>query len=199
MADFPDTRPSLLLQVQKGGNAVAWEEFAQLYRPIIYRMARARGMQEADAQDLAQQVLVSVHGAIGRWEQRDANVRFRNWLSKIARNEILKTLTRMRPDKGEGGSSIIQQLNSQTAEDFGLTQLLEEEYRRELYLQAAAVVQAEVNDQSWQVFQWTTLQNISIEEAAARLHKSVGSVYAMRSRIMRRLRDAVRAIEELEQ
>ncbi len=62
MDRFPDTRSSLLLRVKnKASDEHAWQEFAELYQPVIIRMAKAKGMQEADAQDLAQQVLVSVH------------------------------------------------------------------------------------------------------------------------------------------
>ena len=57
MSRFPETRDSLLVQVKDPENREAWEEFAQIYRPVIYRTAVARGFQDADAHDLAQQVL----------------------------------------------------------------------------------------------------------------------------------------------
>ena len=66
-SEFPDTRASLLLQLQAGVDQDGWQEFVAIYRPIIYRLARKRGLQDADAQDLAQQVLVSIAGAIERW------------------------------------------------------------------------------------------------------------------------------------
>lgn len=200
MNSFPDTRQSLLLRVKGADNATAWGEFAQIYRPIIFRIAVARGLQEADAQDLAQQVLMSVYAAIDRWEPHGPDSRFRNWLSKITRNAILKTFSRTPLDAAAGGSQHSLQLNAcSSPESQQLEWLLEEEYRRELYLRAAERVKQEVNSKSWQVFLWTTLQDVSIEEAAEKLNQSVGSIYAMRSRVMRRLRDTVRELRELEQ
>lgn len=200
MDRFPDTRSSLLLRVKnKASDEQAWQEFAELYRPVIIRMAKAKGMQEADAQDLAQQVLVSVHQAILRWEPRSAETRFRNWLSKITRNAILKALTRSPQDAAVGGSEVREQLAELASPDPKLAQLLEEEVQREIYHRAAEIVQQEVNQRSWQAFQWTTLDEMPIEEAAERLKQTVGSVYAMRSRVMRRLRDVVQSLREIEQ
>ena len=60
VTEIPETRDSLLVQVRSPANREAWEEFAQIYQPVIYRLARLRGMQDADAQDLSQQVVVAV-------------------------------------------------------------------------------------------------------------------------------------------
>lgn len=57
--DFPDTRDSLLVQVRDPANRDAWERFVQIYHPVIVRTALARGLQHADAHDLAQQVLMA--------------------------------------------------------------------------------------------------------------------------------------------
>jgi RNA polymerase sigma-70 factor (ECF subfamily) len=64
----PETRPSLILRVRDPNDADAWNQFATLYRPVILRLARRKGIQAADAEDLAQQVLLSVAGAIERWQ-----------------------------------------------------------------------------------------------------------------------------------
>ena len=64
----PETRPSLILRVRDANDADAWNQFATLYRPVILRLARRKGIQAADAEDLAQQVLLSIAGAIERWQ-----------------------------------------------------------------------------------------------------------------------------------
>ena len=86
-SEFPDTRASLLLKMQVGVDNVAWQEFVSTYRPIIYRLARKRGLQDADAQDLAQQVLISIAGSIERWKKNNESVRFRHWL-RIDRDDV---------------------------------------------------------------------------------------------------------------
>lgn len=64
----PETRPSLILRVRDPNDADAWNQFATLYRPVILRLARRKGIQAADAEELAQQVLLSVEEAIERWQ-----------------------------------------------------------------------------------------------------------------------------------
>ena len=80
MPDSPETRASLLVRLKDSADDAAWAEFTEIYRPLICRLARARGFQHADAEDLAQQVLTSVARAIGRWQAEPARARFRTWL-----------------------------------------------------------------------------------------------------------------------
>ena len=199
VAEFPETRDSLIVQVKDPSNRMAWEEFAQVYRPIIYRIARTRGMQEADAQDLAQQVLMAVASAIGRWERSDEGTRFRNWLSRITRNAIVKALTRRPKDRAVGGMLSLDLFEEASVVDPETTELIALEYRRELYLRASAIIRRDVNPETWQAFEMTVLHSVSIEDTAAKLNKSKGSVYAARSRIMLRLREAIHDLEESSQ
>jgi RNA polymerase sigma-70 factor (ECF subfamily) len=67
MSPTPETRESLLLRVRDPEDQVAWHEFVEICRPVILRLARQKGMQEADADDVAQQVLIAVGKAV---EQR---------------------------------------------------------------------------------------------------------------------------------
>ena len=104
VTEFPETRESLLAQVRSPANREAWDDFALIYRPVIYRLARRRGLQDADAQDLAQRVLMAVASAIGSWEKSNESVRFRHWLRRVARNAIVNALSRRPHDRAAGGT-----------------------------------------------------------------------------------------------
>ena len=195
MTQFPDTRATLLANIQSPENHEAWEEFVVIYRPVIYRMARRRGMQDADAQDVAQNILVRIAGAIANYEQKDGT-RFRHWLRRVARNAILSAITRSPQDAAAGGTAAADLLDEQTNSDPGLDADLEKEHRRELYLRAAASVRTDVNAETWQAFEMTVVQGQACEDVAKRLGKSVGTVYAARSRIIKRLRDRIQRMEE---
>lgn len=199
MSEYPETRDSLLVQVQDPANRDAWDRFAQIYRPVIVRIARARGLQHADAQDLSQQVLIAVASAIGDWEKRDESTRFRHWLSRVTKNAILNALTRRPRDQAVGGSSVEELLREAVDRDGATTELIETELRRELYLQAANRVKVEFRPDSWQAFELSVAGDLTTEQIAAELGKSVGAIYTARSRIMFRLREVISELGEQDQ
>lgn len=80
MSDFPETNHSLIVRVQDLGDGASWTEFLGLYQPVVYRMARRRQLQEADAHDVVQQVFLSISRSIERWEPGVGQPPFRAWL-----------------------------------------------------------------------------------------------------------------------
>jgi RNA polymerase sigma factor (sigma-70 family) len=122
---------------------------------------------------------------------------FRGWLLRIARNAILNALTRRRPDAARGGTSVVERLRDCPAERDEWETLVEDEHRRILFRWAAGEVKHEFHSDTWQAFWLTAIDGLTVESAAEALGKSVGSVYAARSRIARRLKEVIRELEEL--
>jgi RNA polymerase sigma-70 factor (ECF subfamily) len=199
MTELPDTRESLLLRVSDPSNAEAWREFAAIYRPAVYRMARRRGLQDADAEDLSQRVLVAISQKIAEWRPTSPQGAFRAWVSVIARNLALNALTRTRVDSGKGGTSVIERLARQPAREEGGREQsdneFDDEYRRALFRRASEQIRGEFQEATWQAFWLTAVEGLPIAEAARRLGKSEGVIYAGRSRVMRRLKQKVREFE----
>lgn len=190
--DFPDTQASLLVDLSDPANERAWSVFSQLYRPVIYRMAKRRGLQEADAQDLAQRVLISVASSISGWKPERQHGRFRNWLSRVTRNAIIDTFRSMKPDVAIGGSAIAKILNQSPAAH---ETEIEYEYERSVFREAARLVRTEFKEPTWLAFWETTVENRPIAIVAESLGQSAGSIYTARSRVMKRLREVVEEIK----
>jgi len=198
MANMPDTRDSLIVQVQNPANREAWEQFTAIYRPVIYRLARTRGMQDADADDLAQQVLLAVGRAIPDWQSNKQQSRFRHWLHRITKNAILNALTRTPKDPAVGGSGFMNLIHGVSKPD-NIELQLELEYRRQVYRQAAEIVRNAVQEQTWRVFMMTIIEGQSTESVARQMSTTIGNVHAIRSRVMRRLQIAVKDIQEADE
>lgn len=192
MPEFPTTRIGLLMQVRDPANHTAWEEFANLYRPVIYRFARQRGLQEADAEDLAQNVLAAVADQISEWEPSDHRARFRTWLSRVAMNQTITMFRRRKTDAARGGTTAVVVLQNHQDEATGL----ELNYRREVFRAVARRVRSEFEEATWQAFWLTAVDGVSIKDTATSLGRSVGSVYTARSRVIRRLQELVRKLDE---
>ena len=183
---LPDTRDSILVRLGNTNDAEAWEQFSQVYRPVILRIALSKGLQEANAEDLAQTVLVSVSRSIDRWNP-EGPARFRTWLKRVADNAILNELSRRKPDRA-GGSTTMWQLLQNAEHSAGPdSELLQLEYRREIFQWAARRVRQEFSETTWQAFWLTAVESLSAEDVGARLGRNRGSIYAARSRVMRRL------------
>jgi RNA polymerase sigma-70 factor (ECF subfamily) len=190
VSDYPETRASLILRLRNDADQAAWREFVEIYRPIVYRLARRRGLQDADAEDLAQQVLASVAAAVHRWDPDRDRAKFRTWLDRIARNRIINALTRRAPDRAAGGDSAERRLAGQTATEPD-SALLRDEWRREVLQWAARAVRGEFEPDTWLAFWRTAVEARPPAAVADELGKTVGTVYAARGRIMRRLREKV--------
>lgn len=194
MSQVSETHDSLLLRLVDAADHEAWCQFTAIYRPLIYRVARRRGLQDADAQDLAQQVLLSVAGAIGRWQAKPKRAKFRTWLHTVARNAVIDHLRAGRLDVAQGGSTA--QLRLQEEADGRVNDAeLEREYQRELFRWAAREVRGEFAETTWLAFWRTAVEGLSIPAVADELGKTTGAVYIARSRVMQRLRDKVTEYE----
>ncbi len=161
MSLFPDTNETLIARVKDLGDERSWAEFVGLYRPAILRMALRRGMQEADAQDVIQQVLVAVAGSIETWSATSGGPPFRAWLATIARNAITNALTRKPLDEALGGTSAIQNLQAlptQFSPDATRSEL-QRETRHQLVLWAAELIRHEFSHEVWQSFWLTAIEN----------------------------------------
>lgn len=195
MNSSPETRPSLLVRLRNQSDHEAWYEFTEIYRPVVWRLACRRGLQPADAEDLAQQVLAAVARTIDRWEIDPRRARFRTWLTRVAGNAILNALTRGVPDRGSGDTGMHDLLAQQPAADAEASQLLRIEQRREVFRWAARQIRPEFQPVTWDAFWFTAVEGSDVAETAKRLHLTPGSIYAARSRVMRRLREKVKEWE----
>jgi len=196
VSEIPDTRHSLLVRLRDRGDQRAWAELLEIYEPVIYRLARRKGLQHADAEELTQEAFVAVAAAIEHWDPDPRRGSFRGWLFRIARNMTVNFMTRTRPENlGTGGTGFRHLLEQQPAPSAEDATLFGREYRREAFRWAAGEVREEFQESTWKAFWWTAVEGREIRQTADALQTSVGAVYAARSRIMARLKQKLKQLE----
>ena len=196
MNEIPDTRHSLLARLRDRRDQRAWAQFVEIYEPLLYRLARGKGLQHADAEDLAQEALVAVASAIEHWDPDPSRGTFRGWLFRIARNMMINFLTRVRSeDIGTGGTGFRQLMEQQPPPNEEDATLFDWEYRRETFQWAAREIRDEFRPSTWQAFWRTAVEGHQIKRTAEQLGISVGAAYTARSRVMARLKQKVRQLE----
>jgi RNA polymerase sigma-70 factor (ECF subfamily) len=195
MNPTPPTRFSLLVRLRDPRDERAWAEFVAIYTPLIERLARLKGLQEADAEDLVQDVLGAVARAVERQAFDPARGSFRGWLFRVARNLAVNFLVRQgRHERGSGDSAVQELLEAQPAPDEP-SGLFDAEYRRQLLAWAAEQVRGEFTELTWQAFWQTGVEGRPAREVAEALATTVGTVYHYKSRVMARLRQKIAEVE----
>ena len=190
----PETRESLIARLPDHADTAAWEEFVQLYEPLIYGIGRRHGLQPNDACDLVQEVLLAVAKSVERFEPDERRGRFRSWLFRVAKNQsLLKLRTLNGQARGVGGTESIARLNEvadpRTAEQEFVTA-----FRRRAFRWAARKVRDQVQQVTWEAFARTAIDSQSPQEVAQQLGIEIGSVYLARSRVMGRLKRYVQDV-----
>lgn len=197
MQELPLTRASLLVRLRDEGDRAAWQEFVGLYGPVIYGFGRKRGLQDADAADLTQEVLRAVAGAADKLEYDPSRGTFRGWLYTIARNKLLNFLDgRRRRVQASGDSGTQRQLEEQTAREADLAQTWELEYERQLASRAMERIKDEFQPATWQAFWQTAVEGKGAREVGAGLGLTAGAVYVNKSRVLARLREEVQRLQD---
>ena len=189
MNNWPETNDSLISRIKDSADEVAWAQFLAIYRPVIVRLGVSQGLQHADADDLAQQVFVSVAGAIDRWQPTRSGKQFRYWLNRVARNAIINAMARVPPDRG-AGSTEIDNLLVEVA-DQPLSREILAEAHMEAIRWAASEIEHEFSDATWQMFWHSTVNGKTVDQVAKLSGKSVGAVYIARCRVTKRLKEVV--------
>jgi RNA polymerase sigma-70 factor (ECF subfamily) len=191
------TRITLLGRLRRDPtNQAAWGEFVDHYGPKIYAWCRRWNLQEADAQDVTQNVLLKLAQRMREFTYDPARS-FRAWLKTLVHHAWSDFLqARQRPGLGSGDSHVANLLDSTEArEDLG--QQLEEEFDRELLEQAMLRVRLRVAPQTWQAFHLTALEGLSGAEAAQRIPMQVAQVFVAKRRVQKMLREEVARLEGL--
>jgi RNA polymerase sigma factor (sigma-70 family) len=191
MSEIPQTRRSLLLELSRRSDD-AWAEFLLVYEGAIYRVCRSKGLQDADARDVTQEVLAAVQARVSTWDHDGAKGSFRAWLLRVARNISIDSIANRARREAAGGDTETEQLLRELPDTRGDSQAeFDLEYRRSLFAWAADRVRSEVRDVTWRAFQLTAIQGLTAEEAADRLGVPIGSVYTAKCRVVARIRSRV--------
>ena len=174
----------------------AWDAFVERYGGRIFRWCRGRGLQEPDAEDVTQNVLVDLSRQMRTFEYRPAPGRqgsFRAWLHQVTYRAWCDFLT-SRPAPAAGGSAAREHLDCVEARE-DLLHHLEEAFDLELLEQARARVCERVEPQTWQAFRLTALDGLPAAEAAGQVGLEVAAVYKAKSRVLRLLREETQRLE----
>jgi RNA polymerase sigma-70 factor (ECF subfamily) len=183
------TPGSLLERLRQPGDRAAWEQFVELYTPLLYHWARHAGLQEQDAADLVQDVFTTLVQKLPQFEY-DAQGNFRAWLRTVTLNHWRDNLKRRGRRPLPGNADVLPDLPA--ADDFDA--FFEAEARRRLIDRALAVMQAQFQPTTWRACWEVVVAGRPAAEVAAELGISENAVYVAKSRVLRQLRRELKGL-----
>jgi RNA polymerase sigma-70 factor (ECF subfamily) len=183
-----ETRQSLLLRAL-AGEANAWKDLTDLYRPLIIGWLNRQGVPAVDLEDLSQDVLLSVVKHLPTFEHSGHRGAFRSWLRTIVCSRTADYWraagARTPASGGSGATAALQQITDPGSD---LNQQWDEEHDRYVLGCLMDLVEQEFEPTTLRAFRRTALDGASGAEVAAELGLSVAAVYVAKSRVLQRIR-----------
>jgi RNA polymerase sigma-70 factor (ECF subfamily) len=189
------TRITLLHRLRRDPNdPAAWGEFVDHYGRKVLGWCHNWGLQDADAQDVTQEVLLKLAAKMRDFDY-DPSKSFRAWLKTVAQHAYSDFVaSRQRAGRGSGDTEVLRWLHTAETRD-DLVCRLEEEFDRELLEEAMVRVQLRVEPRTWDAFRLTAMEGLSGAEAAARTGMKVATVFVARGKVQRMLQEEVQKLE----
>ena len=193
---LPTTRVTLLARLRRDPtDQGAWDEFVERYGRHIYRWCRQWRLQDADAEDMTQDILLKLAQKLGAFAY-DPSRSFRGWLKTVAHHAWRDFVDSPRRAQAAAGDSQAWELLRSLEAREDLVGKLEEAFDLELLEAAKVQVQLRVAPHTWEAFRLAALENWPVAEVAARVSMQVALVYVAKSKVQKMLQEEIRKLEE---
>jgi RNA polymerase sigma-70 factor (ECF subfamily) len=173
------TSASLLQRLRDVSTTSAWDRFVRLYTPLLFYWARRLGLQDQDAADLVQDVLVVLVRKLPEFQYQPGRS-FRGWMRTVLMNKWR--------DRPQARSATPLDSNVQPQASADAEALEEREYRLYVIGRAMRLMVTEFEPATWQACWDTVMGGRPAAEVAAELGITVNAVYLAKSRVLSRLR-----------
>jgi RNA polymerase sigma-70 factor (ECF subfamily) len=194
-AMLPTTSLTLLSRLgQDPSNQAGWDEFVERYGRHIYRWCRQWNLQDADAEDVAQDILVKLSQRLRAFAY-DPSRSFRGWLKTVAHHAWRDFDDRRRHARRAASDTRVQKLMLTVEAREDLTQRLERAFDLELLEAAKARVRLRVAPRTWEAFRLVAIEGLPVAEVAARVQLQVAMVYVAKSKVQRMLQEEIAKLE----
>lgn len=203
-ADFSRTRRSLLTRLKDWGDHQGWKEFMDKYGRFIYGMARKSGFSPEGAEDVVQDVLVSVAKKMPEFRYQGEKGSFRAWLVMIVKSRIIDHLRkkyRRVPDAalqsaGDPDETRIEERIAQHEDELSHEGMWLSEWETYLLETALSRVKERLPAKHFLAFRMCSQQQKSPGEVAKALGLSLPNVYLIRHRAGRMVAKEIELLRE---
>ena len=177
------TRMSLMDRVRNADDQIAWQEFYDIYKTLIYRYARRRDLTSADADEIVSQCFDSIARAMADFDYRPTRGKFRSWIKKLVNNKITNLQAKRRRE------SLLPNSQLDREQDVAHDGLWEEAWKREVLKSCLKQARAEVSSANYQAFHLSTFEGWEVGRIAATLGMTPQNIYRAKHKVLNAIRD----------
>lgn len=196
MSKIPTTPKELIAALQSAGEIdnAHWEQFDALYRPVIRLFLEQKfgSLVAADAEDLAQDVMVKLIEAFKKGQYEKTKGRFRRYLAAMVNNCAVNALRSRHPERWQSLETIDLEVLDDPSSDRAYDQLerqwQEALYQRMTHLYFTRFAHDPTDRAVWDAYR----RGESSAETAHRLGKTAEAVRQQRKRILTTLQALAR-------
>lgn len=193
-----ETSVSLLQLACDDPDSVAWRRLADIYSPLLHASLRRYDVQAADAEDLIQDVLLTVSRELPKFEHSGRTGAFRGWLRTILVHR-LRNFWRSRQSRplAAGGSAWAEWIEQLADDSSDVSRKWNLEHDRRVMARLLEQVRPRFEPKTWEAFHRQMFDGQRADTVAAELEMPLNSVYVARSRVLSTLRrEAAGLIDE---
>jgi RNA polymerase sigma-70 factor (ECF subfamily) len=189
-ANMNTTRATLLLRIRNPRDTQAWAEFHDLYAPLLYRYARARGLSHEDAEDVQSTCYETIVRQIRQFDYQKEKGGFKAWLRTFVNRRVIDLMRKRREPLADS-----HELNELPAREPSLDELWEEQWRQQHLLYCVEQVSGDVPEATFQAFQMLVRDHCSVQDVCDRLGLNTNQVYKAKARVVELVRARMAAID----
>ena len=184
---YPTTSKTLLDKIASG-DEISWDEFYQKYSPIVKALAKFKGLNAADADDICQQVMMQFFKQSKTFKFDPNIAKFRTYFGLIVNSKICSYFRGSKENPTDDMEWIPVDEETET--------LFMDEWRKTVLKEAEQELKQRVAPETFQAYELYAVQNRPVKKVAEYLDCSENQVYQAKKRCFAMMREILLAMNE---
>jgi len=189
------TTTQVLEQLSSPNGGTAWRQLHDHFYAVIVQFAQKLGLSSADAEDAAQETMVTFLESYRKGKYQREKGRLSQWLFGVARRTIHDFRKHRPPERQmidkDSGTSFWNKLPNEEVEHHTWTA----EWQKMVMERCLQRVRRELKPKTFQAFELYALAQIPVEQVAQRLQMTHNAVYIAKNRVLARLQELEKEFE----
>ena len=177
------TRASLLQRVRNAEDESSWQEFYDLYAPMVLAYARARGLDPDSAEEVMQECMASLARRMKTFEYSPEKGHFKGWVRTMVNRQVVSFIRKRREVHADTA-----RLNLLEDTHPSVSDAWDHAWHTQRLRYCLERVREQVDSHTYQAFTHYVLDEWPVEKVAKDLEMNTNQVYLAKSRITKMLK-----------